>query len=313
MAGLNFGRGGGVAEVTVNPARCNACGLCVRICKGAPLYLNGGRVQVDQSRMFGCIGCGHCMTVCPNDAITVRGRDFGPEDTLTLPPAGQRAGYDAFYNLLLARRSVREFKPQEVAPELVERILDAASTAPMGLPPSEVGVLVFEGRAAVKAFRDDLLGVLAGWKRMFAPPVGWAMRPFMAGVDYAAMQEFVLPAIEKYLEGAREGEDWFFYDAPLAFYFYASGAADMADPFIPATYAMLAGHALGLGSCMLGFPGYAMKQSKALQAKYGLPKHAQQGLVVIFGHPAIRHTRALKRRFADVRRIRSDSNQGGAA
>jgi nitroreductase/NAD-dependent dihydropyrimidine dehydrogenase PreA subunit len=300
MAGLNFGRGGGVAEVTVDASRCNACGLCVRVCKGAPLYMEDGRVRVDQSRMFGCIACGHCMTVCPNDAITVRGRDFGPEDMLELPPTGQRAGYDALYHLLLARRSVREFRSREVEHSLVEHILDAASTAPMGLPPSEVGVLVFEGRPAVKAFRADLLEVLASWRKMFAPPVGWAMRPFMSSADYAAMQEFVLPAVDKYLEGDREGEDWFFYDAPLAFYFYASGQADIADPFIPATYAMLAGHALGLGSCMLGFPGYAMKQSKSLQVKYGLPPNAQQGLVVIFGYPAIKHRAALRRRFARV-------------
>jgi nitroreductase len=153
------------------------------------------------------------MTVCPNDAITVRGRDFGPEDMLELPPAGQRADYEALRNLLLARRSIREFRSREVKHSLVERILDAASTAPMGIPPSEVGVLVFEGRQAVKAFRDDLLQVLAGWRKMFSPPVGWAMRPFMSGADYEAMQEFVLPAIEKYLAGDREGEDWFFYDA----------------------------------------------------------------------------------------------------
>jgi ferredoxin len=300
MTGLNFGRGGGVAEVTIDASLCNACGLCARVCKGAPLYMEGGSVRVDQSRMFGCIACGHCMTVCPNDAITVRGRDFGPEDMLALPTLAQRADYDALRNLLLARRSVREFKAHELEPALVERILDAASTAPMGVPPSEVGVLVFEGRAAVKAFRDDLLQVLVGWRKMFALPVGWAMRPFMSSADYEAMQEFVLPAIEKYVEGAREGEDWFFYDAPLALYFYASAQADMADPFISATYAMLAGQALGLGSCMLGFPGYAMKQSKALQAKYALPAHAQQGIVVIFGYPAIRHRKAVRRRFARV-------------
>jgi ferredoxin len=305
MAGLNYGRGGGAADVTVDAERCNACGLCVRVCKGAPLYLDpdSGRVRVDQTRVFGCIACGHCMVVCPHDAITVRGRDFGPEDMLALPPRAERAGYDALHALLLARRSVREFRSDEVESSLVEQILDAASAAPMGIPPSEVGVLVFEGRAAVKGFRDDLLAELVRWRKLFAPPLGFAMRPFMKRADFTAMREFVLPAIEKYLEGDREGEDWFFYDAPLALYFYASSFADIADPYIPATYAMLAGEALGLGSCMLGFPGYAMKESKALQAKYGLPTGAQQGLVVIFGHPAIHPRKALRRRFARVQRF----------
>lgn len=308
MTGLDFGRGGGVAEVSVDADLCNACGLCVEVCQGAPLYLEGGRLRVDQTRWFGCIACGHCMTVCPNDAISVRGRDFGPEDVLSLPLRAEWASFDALYALLLARRSVRNFRPQEVEHQLVERILDAASSAPMGIPPSEVAVLVFEGRPAVREFRNDLLQVLTSWRRLFAPPVGWVMRPLMRGEDYAAMRDFVLPAIEAYLDGDRRGEDLFFYDAPLALYFYASPAADVADPYIPTTYAMLAGHALGLGSCMLGFPGYAMKQSRALQAKYGVPAHAGQGLAIIFGHPAIRHRKALRRRFARVQTYRD----GGA-
>jgi nitroreductase len=44
------------------------------------------------------------------------------------------------------RRSVREYKPDPVSREMIEQILNAASTAPMGIPPSEVHVPVFATR-----------------------------------------------------------------------------------------------------------------------------------------------------------------------
>jgi hypothetical protein len=106
--------------------------------------------------------------------------------------------------------------------------------------------------------------------------------------------------LDAYVDQDGQGVDWFFYDAPLALYFYASGYADPADPLIPATYAMLAGESLGLGTCMLGFPAYAIQYHRKLRAKYNLPQKIQPGIVVIFGYPALRHSRALKRRFAQV-------------
>ena len=99
----------------------------------------------------------------------------------------------------------------------------------------------------------------------------------------------------------QEGKDYFFYDAPLAMYFYGSAYCDPVDPVIAATYAMLAGESLGLGSCILGFPAYTIKYSKKLKEKYNLPKKLQPGMAMIFGHPATHFQKAVKRRCADVK------------
>jgi nitroreductase len=83
-------------------------------------------------------------------------------------------------------------------------------------------------------------------------------------------------------------------------YFYGTIFSDPADPVIAATYAMLAGEALGLGSCMLGFPGYVFQYSSRMREKYSLPRKIQPGLMVIFGTPVYQNRNAIKRRLREV-------------
>jgi nitroreductase len=122
------------------------------------------------------------------------------------------------------------------------------------------------------------------------------------------MKEFLAPVFNVYLGRAAnlagaEGKDWFLYDAPLLLYFYGTAYADAPDPVIAATYAMLAGQALGLGSCMLGIPGVLFQYDRRLRAAYHLPERLKPGVAVAFGYPAVRYQRALRRRFARVERI----------
>jgi ferredoxin len=298
---LNFGRTRESAAVRIDEQACTACGLCVKVCKGGSLHMEDGRVCVDQTRYLGCIGCGHCMSVCPHGCITVTGRDLSRADLIDLPAPDTRATYEQLEALMLARRSVREFQQREVAREVIDKIVAAASTAPMGIPPSEVNVLVLAGRAKVKEFRDDLLDAMRSVKWMFSRPVLGVLRPFIGQETYELYSSFVNPVLDGYLEKDRVGIDWFFYNAPLGLHFCSSPYADPADVFIAATYAMLAGEALGLGSCMLGFPGQILQHHKKLRAKYGFPAKTQTGMAVVFGYPAVRHSRALQRRFAQVR------------
>ena len=114
--------------------------------------------------------------------VAHHGRGLGPEDLFALPAQSSAASFAAYYALLRRRRSVREFMPAEVEPELVERILDAARSAPTGVPPSDVNVLVLDSREKNRAFASDFCAHLK--------TLGWLTAPwFLAFMHFGRPDE----------------------------------------------------------------------------------------------------------------------------
>lgn len=297
---LITGRANQAAKVEIDFERCTHCGLCAQVCKGQPLVMEDGRLKIVEQRFFGCIGCGHCMCVCPQECIEIRGRDMSPDDVIPLPELTSQSDYQQFYNLLLSRRSTRSFQNRSVEAEVIAKILAAVETAPMGLPPSDVEILVLDGFAKVQEFADDIIASIKSARWFFSPLMTSLFKPFF-GEEYAqSVQSFIRPAIETFIDEKAHGHDYLLYDAPLAMYFHASPYADPADSLVAATYAMLAAQSLGLGSCMIGTPPYFIKYSKSFKQKYLLPLKNQPGIVVIFGYPRIKFRQALKRRLSKV-------------
>ncbi len=300
MTALKTRRAQDHAQVAIDHEKCNLCGLCVEVCKGNPLYIENERVMVDQNRLFGCVGCGQCTAICPQNCISVTGRTLKPEDFYPIPKKGERAGYEQLSALLAARRSIRNFKKEEVSDEHINKILEAASTAPMGLPPSEVEVFILKGFARVNEFASDAVDYFLGIKWMFSSPMLLLYRPFIGKEAYDLFKSFMQPLPNVFNEARRKGQDWLLYDAPLAIYFYSSPTSDPADPLIPATYAMLAAESLGLGTCMIGSIGPFLKYKNKLTRKYGIPPRHNTGVFLIIGHPRYKYQRAVKRSFARV-------------
>ncbi len=288
------------AVPSINQETCTQCGLCATVCGGEPLVLRDKRVQIDPNAALGCLGCGQCAAVCPTGSITVNGRTLSPKDIVDLPTQSAKATPEQLEALLLPRRSIRHFRNEEVPRALVERIVSLAAEAPMGIPPSQVGIVIFQGRDKVKAFSDEVVRSLGRTMRMLNPATLALFRPFISRADYQGLKEFVLPlgkAIEREQE---QGRDPVLYGAPVAMLFHRSPYAEPADPAIAATYAMLAAESFGLGTCMIGLVGAFMERDKKLLKKYGIPKGNRLGLVLLIGHPAVHFKRGIRRRFDSV-------------
>lgn len=295
------------ASIIINPELCNGCGLCVKVCKDFGIELVNEKAVVSTAPFFGCIGCGHCMAICPEGAIHIHGRHLDSSDLFDIPSKLPPDCYETLVTLFQRRRSIREFSSQPIDEDTIQKILDAAVSAPMGIPPSDVHVLVLNGRKSVRSFSEDYCRYLYGIRWIVS---GWfltIMRPFWGKSNDEMFRKFLRPMINGFIGYMNKGIDLVTYDAPLAMYFYGSPYCDPADPVIAATYAMLAGEALGLGTCMLGSIHPMIQSGRkaaAFRKKYGIRFSSREGLFVIFGHPTVHYKKGIHRTFScvDIRR-----------
>jgi len=287
-------------QITFLYDRCNSCGLCVKVCKDFSLIMENNLPVVSDHPFFGCIACGHCMAICPTYAIEISGREMSVDDRMDISEMNDKANYDQLRNLLTGRRSVRDFKDREVGEELIEKIIAAAVSAPMGLPPTDVRVVVIKGKAKVREFSFDVIDYFRKISWLFSNQLIWIWR--LTGKEsYQLIKSFAQPLVKFFADTKEKDENYLLYDAPLAMYFLASPYSDPADPYIPATYAMLAAESLGLGTCMIGSIHPTIQYgAKKLKQKWNIPAKSPSGIVVIFGYPKYKFKSGIKRSFAKV-------------
>jgi ferredoxin len=287
-------------KVRIDPSVCKLCGACVRICPAELLTLDDGNVRVRSDSAFGCIACGHCMMVCPEGAITVTGRGVSPDDLLPLPPQQSKADADALAALMQSRRSVRRFSNQQVDAELLDRILEMASTAPMGIPPWDIGCVTIRGTEQVQQIAAEVIKGYEGFLKFFKPWVLASMRFFVRRATYELFRYFIHPLAEAYTASYRTGRDVLFWNAPALMIFHHSPYAEATDATIACTYAMLAAESLGLGSTIIGGATPIIQRNKALCRKLGIPAGNTPSIALILGHPATNFRHTIRRRFASV-------------
>lgn len=294
------------ANININEEKCNVCGKCVEVCKDFSIAIINKKLVTTSDPVFECMGCGHCMAVCPTGAITISGREINVLDLFDLPEQSAAANYDQYVALLKHRRSVREFANKEISREVIDKIIDAATYSPMGIPPSDVSLLVLEGKDAVNAFARDFCQFLNSMQWFVSKWFLALMRPLWGKANDQMFKKFVKPMFNLFTKKIGQNVNLVTYDSPLAIYFYGSPYADPADPIIAATVAMYAAETLGLGTCMIGSVHPLIqngKKAKIFREKYGIKYTSREGLIVLFGYPAVKYTKGIKRTFASVTTI----------
>jgi ferredoxin len=287
-------------KVRIDRSACTQCGECVRICPAEVLILDDRNVRVRSDTAFGCVACGHCMMVCPEEAITVTGRGISPDDLLPLPTRQNRAGADALAALMQSRRSVRRFSDQHVDAELLDRILEMASTAPMGIPPWDIGCITIRRPEQVQQIAAEVIKGYEGFLKFFRPWVLASMRFFVRRATYEMFRYFIRPLAEAYTASYHAGRDVLFWNAPALMIFHHSPYAEATDATIACTYAMLAAESLGLGSTIIGGATPVIQRNKALCRKLGIPAGNTPSIALILGHPATNFRHSIRRRFAGL-------------
>jgi len=279
---------------------CLGDGICADICPENCLEIIDEKAATVEERADHCILCGQCVAVCPTDSLQrpeLPAQDF--RDLAKLP-----FGYGEFLDFLTLRRSVRVFKDKPVERELIERILEAASTAPMGIPPHSTEVVVIDERKELDFLLEELVKDYSSMVKAFANPIGRAIVRLSAGAeDFAVLKDYIVD-LARYANEAyhRDGTDRYMYKAPVVMLFHGNRWAMSYEEnaHLICNYAMLAAVSLGLGNTIIGLIPPIVDRSKVLRERYGIPKDNKVCTSLILGYPKYRYKKSIHRDLAGV-------------
>lgn len=240
------------ATIFINFDKCIGCKKCVEICDNFSFDFDNKKAIISNNSLFGCFACGHCMAICNNNAIEISGRTLSKNDIFEIDNRDKLPKYEQILALYQNRRSIRNFKNKPIEKENIEKIINAASFSPMGLPPSDVNLLVFDTVEKSRKFVENYCKYLDEMKWFVSKWFLLFVRVFMGKANHSMFKNFIKPVFDAYTTNIKDNKNVVTYDAPLVIYFYASPYSDPADPIIAATSAMYAAETLGISNIMLG-------------------------------------------------------------
>jgi len=285
----------------VNEERCQGDGVCVDVCPEDVLRLVDSKARTVEHRVETCIHCGQCVAVCPNDCL--RMPELADDRFEELPAAP--FGYDELLDFLKRRRSVRVFRDRPVERELIDKILAAASTAPMGIPPHSTEVLVVDRRDELDLLVKTLVEDYAFMAKGFSNPIGRLMIRLMAGAEsYQTLKDYILDVARYANDASRErNEDRYTHNAPALFLFHANRRmlSYEENAHLVCHHALLAAASLGLGTTIIGLIPPIVDRSKPLRERWEIPDANRVISALIVGYPKYKYRKAIRRDLATVR------------
>lgn len=272
----------------VDEKKCTRDGLCIKDCPMAvlavdpetflPILAKGGEKR--------CIGCGHCLVVCPTQAISLANlsqNDCIPFDKNLLPKPKQLA------TLLRTRRSTRQFKSEPVSRVDLGQLVETSQWAPSAKNMHPLQWLVVD----TTDVRDKLRTQVLEW-----------MKSMIEGEDGVMAQKFYGPI----LTAAAAGQDYLFWDAPAMLIAHAKRKISTApaDASIALSTCELLAASMGLGTCWAGYFQYASNHYPPLRELLQLPEqHVVLGAVLI-GYPSVNYQRIPPRPAATISWLADD-------
>lgn len=139
-------------KIIIEQDKCVGCGLCGKICAAHNITIVAGKAETVMDR---CVMCGQCSAVCPKKAISVVGyedRQIEKDREFRLDPAD-------VLNVIRFRRSVRNFRQQEIPREIIEQMIEAGRLTHTAENKQDVSFVVLQKekdsveKLAVRLFR----------------------------------------------------------------------------------------------------------------------------------------------------------------
>lgn len=265
----------------VDEAKCKRDGICVETCPVGILQLGErgvpeGIPMIEQH----CIGCGHCVAVCPHGALD---NERAPLSRMRAISRKEVVEPETAALLLRSRRSIRAYKEKPVPREILRELLDMARFAPSAHNDQGVAYIVVDTPEGMLRVRE----IVVEWMRRVALE------------DPARASRYTMPGIIRMHE---MGIDKILRGAPALV--VATVPRGIPMPEVSAVlclqYAELYAPTLGLGTCWAGYAMMCAGLGPDLPRHLGVRDGYSVAGMLMVGYPKYRYHRLPDRNPLDL-------------
>lgn len=252
--------------IDIDDDKCIVCSKCIDDCPNSYLYLEDEKIHTHQK---GCMECGHCYAICPQGAITMTNYDSADEEVVLMSEINP----ETLLNAMKSRRTIRQFKPDHIEDEKIEKILEAGRYSPTG------------------ANRQMVSYTILGSKQKEAEEICLSL--FRKGKKFGS-------AFAGYLKRIEIDDDFFFKGAPLVI---VVASKSTVDGGLASSYMEIMAESLGLGVLYSGFFVMCCKMSRKLKKLLELEKGYDVVTCMVIGYPDVKYQRIVPRKELKVKKL----------